>query len=147
MGGADWQPVRMDFREILAVLPKPMPNSAAVAAKLRKSGEFFELETLKQSWFEDDPQRTSGHGRSRARLATYLLQSHPARRRDKWADLFLRTALWMREAPPEAQLCWRDLTLVAEALANGWDLTEIGLMRDIAERTIVVLASDGHMGT
>jgi hypothetical protein len=69
-----------------------------------------------------------------------------ARRCDKWADLFLRTALSMREAPPETQPCWRELTLVAKALADGRDLTEIGLMRDIAERTIVVLASERHMG-
>jgi hypothetical protein len=85
-------------------------------------------------------------GANRVSVATYLLQSVLARRRDKWADLFLRTALWMREAPPEAHLCWRELTLVAEALADGRDLTEIGLMRDIAERTIIVRASDGHMG-
>jgi hypothetical protein len=52
----------------------------------------------------------------------------------------------MREAPPETQPCWRELTLVAKALADGRDLTEIGLMRDIAERTIVVLASERHMG-
>jgi hypothetical protein len=52
----------------------------------------------------------------------------------------VRTALWMRQAPPEANLGWRELTLVAEAVADGRDLTEIGLMYDIAKRTIVVLA-------
>lgn len=154
MGGAEWQPARMDFRVVLAglivELPKPMRDAATVAAILRKSGEFSELEPLKQSWFEDDRQIAhtvaSGHGRHRTKLVTYLLQSVLARRRDKWADLFLRTAQWMREAPPEPRLCWGELTLVAEALADGRDLSEIGLMRDIAERTIIVQASDGHMG-
>ena len=59
--------------------------------------------------------------------------------------LFCDTALWMREAPPDADLCWRELALVAKALADGRDMTEIGLMRDIALRTIAVLRSAGRM--
>jgi hypothetical protein len=51
----------------------------------------------------------------------------------------------MREAPPEADLCWRELALVAKALADGRDMTEIGLMRDIALRTIAVLRDAGRM--
>jgi hypothetical protein len=46
----------------------------------------------------------------------------------------------MREAPPEANLRWRELAIVAKALVDGRDVTEIGLMRDIALRTIAVLA-------
>jgi len=77
------------------------------------------------------------------------LQSLIARRRDKWADRFLRTALWMREAPAEAaaELGWRELTLIAEAISNGRDLTEIGLMHDIAKRTIAVLSGEVRAGT
>jgi len=81
---------------------------------------------------------------NRAKLATYLLQSLIARHRDKWAALFLRTALWMREAPPEFDLCWRELAIVAKALADGRDMGEIGLMRDIAQRTVAVLADDAQ---
>jgi DNA-binding NarL/FixJ family response regulator len=51
----------------------------------------------------------------------------------------------MREAPPEADLCWRELAIVAKALADGRDMTEIGLMRDIALRTIAVLRGAGPM--
>jgi hypothetical protein len=100
-----------------------------------------------QSWFEDDPQvaqavqRARGH--DRAKLATYLLQSIIARHRDRWADIVLRTAIWMREAPPEADLCWRELAIVAKALIDGRNVTEIGLMRDIALRTIAVLRTAG----
>ena len=65
--------------------------------------------------------------------------------RDKWADLLLRTALWMREAPLELDLCWRELAIVAKALADGRDMGEIGLMRDIAQRTLAILANDGRM--
>jgi hypothetical protein len=51
----------------------------------------------------------------------------------------------MREAPPEADLCWRELAIVAKALADGRDMSDIGLMRDIALRTISVLGDATHM--
>ena len=110
---------------------------------LRKSNKLAGLEAVAQSWFEDDPQVAkavdSAGGRDRAKLATYLSQSVIARHRDRWADIALRTALWMREAPPEVDLCWRELAIVAKALVDGRDVTELGLMRDIALRTIAVL--------
>jgi hypothetical protein len=50
-------------------------------------------------------------------------------------------ALWMREAPVGADLCWRELVIIAKALAEGRDMAEIGLMRGIALRAVTVLAS------
>lgn len=153
IGGADWQPAHKAFSETLAGLIAEVPSAlrgpAALASVLRKSGDLADLEAVAQSWFEDGPQVAqavqSAHGRSRAKLATYLLQSVITLHRDRWADIVLRTALWMREAPPEADLCWRELAIVAEALADGRDMTEIGLMRDIALRTIAVLEDAGRM--
>jgi hypothetical protein len=153
IGGADWQPARMVFGETLAGLiaevPKAMCEPAALALVLRKSNELAELHAITQSWFEDDPQVAQAvkgaGGRGRAKLATYLLQSVIARHRDRWAEIVLRTALWMREAPEAADLCWRELAIVAKALADGQDMTEIGLMRDIASRTIAVLRDAGRM--
>jgi hypothetical protein len=152
IGGADWHPARMDFGETLAGLiaeiPKAMCEPATLASVLRKSNAFAELEAVAQSWFEDDPQVAQAveraRGRDRAKLATYLLQSVIARHRDRWTDIVLRTALWMREAPPEADLCWRELAIVAKALVDGRDVTEIGLMCDIALRTIAVLGDMGR---
>jgi hypothetical protein len=149
IGGADWQPSRMAFGERLAALiaevPKAMCEPAALASILRKSDELADLEAVAQSWFEDDPEVSHAveraRGRERVKLATYLLQSVMARHRDRWAEVILSTALWMREAPPEAGLCWRELAIVAKALADGRDMTEIGLMRDIALRTIAVLGA------
>jgi hypothetical protein len=153
IGGADWQPARMAFSDSLAGLiaevPKAMCEPAAVASALRKSDELTGLEAIAQCWFEDDPQvaqavkRARGH--DRVKVATYLLQSVLARRRNRWAEIVLRTALWMREAPPEADLCWRELAIVAKALADGRDMTEIGLMRDIALRTIAVFKERERM--
>jgi hypothetical protein len=152
IGGADWQPAHMAFSETLAGLiaevPKAMREPAALASVLRKSNELAELEAVAQSWFEDDPQIAQAvdraGGRNRAKLATFLLQSAIARHRDRWAETVLRTALWMREAPQAADLCWRELALVAKALADGRDMTEIGLMRDIALRTIAALGDAGR---
>ena len=44
--------------------------------------------------------------------------------------------------PAGADLCWRELVIIAKALADGRDMAEIGLMRDIAQRTLAVLAND-----
>ena len=147
IGGADWQPARMVFgetlTELIAEVPKAMCEPAALASLLRKSDGLADLDVVAQSWFEDGPQVAQAveraRGRDRAKLADYLLQSVIARHRDRWAEIVLRTALWMHEAPQAADLCWRELALVAKALADGRDMTEIGLMRDIALRTIAVL--------
>jgi hypothetical protein len=147
IGGADWQPARKDFRKALARLvaeiPKAMREPGALASMLRKSDERPDLEVIAEAWFEDDPEVAKAVARAgsrdRKKLVSYLLQSVIERRRDKWADLFLRTALWMHEASPEDELCWRELALVAQAVAEERDLNEIGLMRDIAQRTIAVL--------
>lgn len=152
IGGADWQPACMTFSEtlagLLAEVPKAMLEPATVASVLRKSADLADIEVIAQSWFEDDPEIAQAVGRAgrgnRAKRADYLLQSILARRRDKWADLILRTALWMREASVEADLCWRELAIVAKALADGRDMAEIGLMRDIASRTIAALTGPGR---
>jgi len=134
---------------LIAEVPKAMCEPAALASMLRESGNLAELEAVTLSWFEDDPQVAQAveraRGRDRTKLATYLLQSVIARHRDRWADVVLRTALWMREAPVATDLCWRELAIVAQALADGRDMTEIGLMRGIALRTIAVLRDAGQM--
>jgi hypothetical protein len=151
IGGADWQPVRTDFAMALAVLmadvPKRMHEPAVMASVLRTSGELAGIREVALSWYEDDPevaQVVKGAHARRTKLASYLLQTVIGRRRERWTDVVLRTALWMREAPPEAGLCWRELALVAKALWDGRDMTEIGLMHDIAVRTIAVLMDTGR---
>ena len=149
IGGADWQPARITFSEALAELidqvPKAMCRPTAVASILQKSHELADLEAIAESWFEDDPEvaQLAQHARDGdcAKLATYLLRSIIPRRRDRWTEIILRTALWMREATAEANLCWRELAIVAKALADGGDMNEIGLMREIALRTIAVFTS------
>jgi hypothetical protein len=85
-------------------------------------------------------------GRGQAKLATFLLQGPIARHRDRWAELILRTALWMRETAASNDLCWRELALVGEAVADGRDMTEIGLMRGVASRTIAAIRNMAREG-
>jgi hypothetical protein len=49
-------------------------------------------------------------------------------------------ALWLREAPTDADPPGREFAILAQALVNGRDLAEIAIMRDIAMRTVAVLA-------
>jgi hypothetical protein len=151
IGGANWQPTRVDFRRALATLiaelPKRMREPAAHASLLRSSHKLPDIAVLAQSWSEDDPDATElvhrSRGGSREKLADYLLQTLLAQRRERWAEIFVRTALWMKEAPEETSLSWRELALVAQALLDGRDLGEIGLMREIALGTIAVLGRTG----
>ncbi|MDQ2079007.1 hypothetical protein RA307_02340 [Xanthobacteraceae bacterium Astr-EGSB] len=147
IGGADWQPARVDdeeaLRSLLAAIPAAQLKPAAVAAVLADSDALAGLD-ITQSWFEDGEDVTRmvaarPRGRGRAKLAEYLLQTVISRRRRYWADLFVRTALWMREAPATAPLCWRELAIIAKALVDGRDVAEISLMRMIAQSTITAL--------
>ena len=153
IGGADWRPARISFADLLAELmaevPKSMCEPAAVTALLRKSDKLAGLAGIAHCWCEDDPQVAQmvkqAHGRNRAQVASYLLQSVIARRRDRWAEIFVRTAAWMREAPEDSGLCWRELALVAKSLSDGRDMNEIALMRDIALQTIEALRNIDRM--
>lgn len=150
IGGADWQSAPMilsdELAGLMAEVPREMCEPPALASMLRKSDELADLEIVAQSWFEDDARiaRTvkQARGGDCAKLATFLLQGIMALHRDKWVETVLRTALWMHEAPEPYDLCWRELTIIAQALADGRDMTEIGLMRDIALRTIAVMGED-----
>src|SRR5262245_11793710 len=93
-----------------------MRGGTAVETVLRKSDELADLEAVAQSWFEDGPDIARAiagvRARNRAKVVTYLLQSVIARHRDKWADLLLRTALWMREAPLELESLLRQKAIL-----------------------------------
>jgi hypothetical protein len=147
IGGASWQPSIISFDKalagLIAELPKAMRQPAAVTSTLLRSDELVDLETIAQSWFEDGPEIARAVERApaanRKALATYLLQTVFTQHRQRWAEIILHTALWMHEAPSAGDLCWPDLVIVAQALGEGRDMTEIGLMRDIAMRTVGVL--------
>lgn len=147
LGGADWQPSMVPFEtmlaELIAEVPGKMRKPSAVTSILQDSDALQDLEAIAQTWFEDSPEVDRAIERSsdasHQTLATHLLETVLAQHRQKWADMVLRTALWMREASTAGDpLCWPDLAIVAQALVEGRDMAEIGLMHSIAMRTIDV---------
>jgi hypothetical protein len=150
MGGADWQPVRLEFEavlaDLLASIPKAMLAPEAVRAILRRSGQLADLIQVADSWFEDDADisRTfaGSRGAGREKRAEYLLQTGFHQRRGKWADLFLRTAVWLREVDETDRRHCFELAIVAKAVAEGGTLAEIGLMRRIALQTVDFLEAN-----
>lgn len=148
MGGAEWTPEPLDWRDaladLLAEVPAAMLKPQEMGAVLRTSSAWADLGAITDSWFEDDPgvARMLGdvRGRRRVQAVEYVLCSVLARRRDKWAEHFLWTALWMREAPEADAAPWRQFALVAHALASGRELSDIPLMHDIAARTVAAVA-------
>jgi hypothetical protein len=146
LGAANWQPERLDWREFLATLLAEVPPARlqppAVAATLRDSDTWAALPGLADSWFEDD----QGVARivrksSRAALekqADNLLRTVIQGRRDKWAELFAWTALWLREGGDDKP--WQEFSVLADAIAKGHDLREIPVMQLIATHTALVMA-------
>jgi hypothetical protein len=153
IGGADWHPAPITLAaclaELMGEIPKAMCEPAAVASLLRNSNKLADLERVEHCWSEDDPQALQvvkqARGRNRGQVAAYLLHTVIARRRERWAEILLRTAAWMRAAPQPDDLCWRELAIIAKSVAEGRDLTEIALMRDIAQRTIEALRNIDEM--
>jgi hypothetical protein len=145
IGGADWQPQRIDFgdelEELLIELPEDFRASEAVDTVLADSDALLDLDEIEDSWFEDDAELRedvqSVSRRTREQFVTRLLLGDGmiAARRKRWAEIFVQTALWMREASDGEEMSWTDLVIVARAVLEGHDLTKIGLMRNIAERT------------
>jgi hypothetical protein len=149
IGGAGWQPSPSDPDKVLAELwadiPEAMREATSVRAILRNSGRLPILARIADSWFEDDAEaaqivgeRSSG---PRSKRVAHVLDVLLAQRRSKWADLVLRTAVWLRDADASGELSWREFAIVAKALAEGVDLGEIGLMHEVALQTVDVLGT------
>ena len=153
VGGVDWQPALIDFREALAGLIADLPGNFLdpdeVEIALADSDTLIDLDSIEESWFEDDAdvaRVVAGMAdRDEEAQVASLLRGILDQRRHKWAELFVRIALWMREAPDGEYPDWADLVVVARAVWEGRDLAEIGLMRSIAERTLDVLADQQNI--
>jgi hypothetical protein len=148
IGGVDWQPEASDWRKILAAMYAELPAAVlapgTIATLLRTSSAWARFDAITGSWFEDDQKVARLLGRPRGRQLVeatgYVLQQVLTRRRQKWAEHFLWTALWLREKPNEYTSLWRNFVILAQSLADGCDLSEVSLMRDIAARTVELSA-------
>ena len=144
MGGVDWRPIRSEFEValagLLAAMPKAMLAPASVRDILQGSALLADLIPVADSWFEDDAEISrifaASGGAGGDKRVEYLVQTAFHQRRGKWADLFLRTAMWLREVDEADHRCWGELAVVARAVAEGRNLADVGLMRWIALRTV-----------
>ena len=97
---------------------------------------------LADSWFEDDQDVARiARRNSRAALeqqAAHVLQTVLEERRDRWAELFVWTALWLREADDQP---WQEFSILANAIANGHELDQIPVMWGIAANTVLAMAT------
>ena len=148
LGGAEWRPEPVDWRDVLGALlteiPTAMREPEAVRAILGASDYWAYVDGVATSWFEDDQETAAilggGRKRKRAIVAERVMTEVIAPRRDKWAKLFAATAQWLRETTDGSEPPWREFVILADAVAQGCDLGAIPLMRDIAERTLAALA-------
>jgi hypothetical protein len=145
VGGADWQPDKLDWRAALDALVGAIPaderKPSAVADALARSGAWGEV-GVSDSWFEDDQEVADLVARARVRnldrLAEYLLRTVLTRRAAKWAEHFTWTSLWLRHALPVEDARWRNFALLARAVAEGREIGDIPIMQDIAARSAAV---------
>lgn len=147
LGIEAWQPAALSAEALIALLEEGAdalpPQMGMLAVRENGSdtdeGSLLEEFALMQSWYEDDAEvaalldkrlRSSPSVRVEAVLDSIL---EP--RRDKWAERFLWTALWLRHAadPP---LPWTDFFAVGRALHEGRRVKDIPVMREIAEATV-----------
>ena len=113
-------------------------TSAAVARSLAASASWPDEHALFESWFEqgdDIAALLSGKRQSRSKKTAAILAGPIDRRRRRWAELLAWTA-FSAKASTAASLPWQELSIVVRELLSDRPLTEIGLMRRVAERTV-----------
>lgn len=147
LGSADWQPELLDWRAeldgLLGLLPEGAADPSAIRTTLASSDEWGDPDGIAGSWFEDDEEVSRLMSRKRRggldKTADYLLGTVFERRRAKWAEHFLWTALWMKAATEaNIRMPWEEFAVLARAVDSGHDLTAIPLMANIATRTSFV---------
>ncbi|HUB16555.1 MAG TPA: hypothetical protein VMB34_31760 [Acetobacteraceae bacterium] len=151
--GADWKDRRLDVaaesERLVAELPAEQLTEAAITASLKRTGSWLTANHLTDSWFEDDAEVNDLLGTLRAMdvaaASRTLLDGLLAQRRSIWAERFLLASLWARavkagQPPPLGAgvraITWRDLALLAREVLSTRPLREIGVMTEIAKRTV-----------
>jgi hypothetical protein len=154
VGGADWKDRRIDAatetERLFNEFPADQRTASAIAASLRRSVGWMNNDRLWDSWFEDDAEIRDLLGSAKqqdiATASRGLLNGILNQRRDAWAERFLLTALWARavkagQPPPlgpgARAATWRDMVVLAHEALSGRKLSEIPIMAEIAERTVI----------
>lgn len=106
-----------------------------------KSRDWFSEHDISSSWFVSDATLMAALEEvSTAASAKNVVVRHLDEGRDRWANIFARSALILRHdhnVPPDA---WMSFAVVAQALEAGREIKKIPVFEDILEQTLEVAA-------
>ncbi len=146
IGGAQWHPNALPWRALLARLCAEIPPGelapSAVKRALAELHDAGDLESMTESWFEDDHETRELFDRARhkdfRKSVDDLLRTIIHRRAEKWAEQFAWAAYWLRQTRAFGESRWMKFAIVARALTEGVPLEQIAMMRDVASRTVTL---------
>jgi hypothetical protein len=158
VNGADWKDRRLDVaaetERLFGELPTEQRSASAITATLRRSAVWLRDGGLWDSWFEDDAEVRESIAAAQQHdvgaAARGLLDKVLDGRRNEWAERFLLTALWARavkagQPPPlgagARAITWRDMVVLAHEVLSTRPLSDIPVMAEIAERTVIAARS------
>ncbi len=146
IGAADWKnrglDVSAEVERLFEGLGAELTNPTAIAASLRRSGDWVES-PLMQSWFEDDAiVRALVEKRPRPKqeaAVRRMLEEVLPTRRESWTERLLLLVLWLQAAAgnPTPVGLWQDCVVLAHELLAERPLTDLPAMVAIAERSIL----------
>jgi hypothetical protein len=147
IGASQWRPASTGWqemlRELIAEMPPELLSRTSVRAILASSAQWAMEGEWADSWIEEDQEVTdlldSVSGRPRRAVCDALLTGIIEKRRAIWAERFVLTALWMKEAISATHLPWERFAIVAQNLLEEVPLRNIPLMKEIAELSASLL--------
>ena len=147
IGASQWRPASAGWqemlRELIAEMPQELLSSTSVRAILASSAQWAMEGGWADSWIEEDQEVAdlldSVSGRPRRAVCDALLTGIIEKRRAIWAERFVLTALWMKEAISATHLPWERFAIVAQKLLEDVPLRNISLMKEIAELSASLL--------
>jgi hypothetical protein len=138
---SQWQPTSAGWQEMLrglvAEMPQELLSPTSVRAILASSAQLAMQGGWADFWIEEDQEvrdlLDSVGGRPRRAVRDAVLTGIIEKRRAIWAERFVLTALWMKEAISAMHLPWERFAIVAQQLLEEVPLRKIPLMKEIAE--------------
>lgn len=147
-GSETWQPSELSADDLIACLEQDLDPTQmtpeTIDVIVNKSDGWLEEFHFMDSWFEEDAEVQavlSRMPRSRAQTKiNAILTSILEPRRGKWVELFLWTALWLKQKP-DLLTPWKELFIVGRELRRGRSVKDIPIMRSIAGVTVEAAAA------
>ena len=107
-----------------------------------KSRDWFTEHDISSSWFVSDATLMAAlEEASTAASSKKIVAGHLEERRDRWAKLFARSALILRQDSSEPPDAWMSFAVVAQALAAGREIQKIPVFENILGQTLEVAAA------